>query len=720
MSVKFSPTVMVCCLLFCLSGKEPAVCQATTSVRNFGSWEVLPLRSEAEKRAGLVGGEGLQMVNALKYAPSDPEIIYLGTDTSQVWRSSDGGRTWRPARGGFTADGARSLAVDPRNSAIVFAAGFLGAPPEVARKFPVKVQGIFRSTNGGSTWSLVKVAEFRRQPELGDLLCFDRSTSAAGKTPGIFAATHDQGLLYSPDGGDSWVPAGFASSLIYDLQAIPARPGEILVATGAGLFAYSFGSIQQRGAGLPGFPRTIAVGSEDPTVVYAALGKDGIYKSRDGGKSFVPAMPRSLFVKPDFVSVATSPVDARIVYAKANQSSLRSPLYSHDGGEVWFSSAPLEETTAFLSSKREFWFSAPFSPHPADPLRVITAANGGGRILASGDGGQKWQYSGAGFTGGRMMDMAFPAPGEIGLFLTDFGVWHSDNAGDTFRDLNVKRISGLSSSSRGAMRKKTIVASIGGWDRQVLTTSRDGGESWSVFDHAAGVFPLVAFHPTNDEVVYAGDFLSEDGGRTWRQLEHAVWAVDDGDGDRIFSVAEDRQGRCRVLTSKDRGRTWTHLSDCPFPKKSVQQVAFSSQGGQQLLFATANGLWLFSDGIWTKKGAKNGLVADRYGLNYVSSLAIDKTQPSRIYVGRRSPGYGQSNGVFRSCDGGASWQNVTAELGPELTVWAVKISPYNGDVYIGTSLGTFRQHLTAGEDCLEERPAGIVGASRQTGPGARR
>jgi len=64
----------------------------------YKNWKSVPLRTQAQKDAGLSGGEGMQMVHSISYAPSNPEIVYFVSDTSQVWKSTDSGNSWQYKR----------------------------------------------------------------------------------------------------------------------------------------------------------------------------------------------------------------------------------------------------------------------------------------------------------------------------------------------------------------------------------------------------------------------------------------------------------------------------------------------------------------------------------------------------------------------------------------------------------------------------------------------
>src|SRR5436309_9512784 len=94
-------------------------------------------------------------IGALAIAPSDPNILYVGSgeglqrpDLSVgdgVYKSTDRGKTWRHAG---LRDGQQisALVVDPRDARRVFVA-VLGHPYGANAE-----RGVFRSTDGGETW----------------------------------------------------------------------------------------------------------------------------------------------------------------------------------------------------------------------------------------------------------------------------------------------------------------------------------------------------------------------------------------------------------------------------------------------------------------------------------------------------------------------------------------------------------------------------------------
>ena len=97
-------------------------------------------------------------IGAIEVAPSDPNVIYVGTGEgclrgnisygNGMYKSVDGGATWMHIGLENTQHIAR-IAVDPRNSDIVFVAA-------VGHAYgPNADRGVFRTTDGGKTWTKV-------------------------------------------------------------------------------------------------------------------------------------------------------------------------------------------------------------------------------------------------------------------------------------------------------------------------------------------------------------------------------------------------------------------------------------------------------------------------------------------------------------------------------------------------------------------------------------
>ncbi len=673
--------------LIVLSAATCLLCGFHDAVGANLTWESVPLRYEQQKAAGMMGGEGLQYVFGLTYAPSDPSIAYFCVDTAGVWKSTDGGATWRPQYRGYLPYGARSIGVDPINANVVFAAGFLGQTFEEAQKYPQRQEGIYRSADGAESWQIVRKMGFYRQTSaLGRLFAFDTRDVKNGKTMTVYAGGFGEGLLRSSDGGNTWKTVALGGKEITDMQEDPVNPGTILVAATDGFYRYSMGTINKLGAGLPETVKTFAVSPQKPEVVYAAVGNYGIYKSLDFGATFRQSnsgLPRKYYS-----NVMVSPVDSDVVYARAHLAS-DPPYYSGDGGKSWH--APKETDMTHVLDSEGFWFSSPFAPHPKEPKTALHVSNGMARILKTTDGGVNWYYSGNGFTGGRMEAMVFQPNGYMLFCLTDHGLWETRNDADTFNQLNIARAFGEKSSSSADIRGQTLVASVGSFDKKIIAVSKNFGVTWKYFNQYVDTFNFIRFHPYKDNVIYAGPYRSATGGSSWKKLQYTIMAMNGGDGDIVYSAVGRSDYMSNVFKSTDGGTSWSlPYPPAPISGTSIINIAADPRNPDRVYLATANGVYIFNGSRWLKRNADHGLELDAYGRCSTWGLAIDPRNPDTLYVGRRAVGYGNSNGVFRSRDQGMTWENINYNLSPGLTVFSVHVSPYDSAVYISSSLGTYR------------------------------
>jgi photosystem II stability/assembly factor-like uncharacterized protein len=161
--------------------------------------------------------------------------IYVGTIGEGLWRSVDGGETFtRAADGMFVECHIRALVVDPRNDRVLY----LGSE-----------QGLFRSDDG---------ADNRRRddsPHDGLQIWSILQLPAAPDT--ILVGTCPARLFRSDDAGRSWREA--------DVRMRPDCP-RIMWTRVTSLCAHS----------------------RDPNTVWAGVEIDGLYRSRDAGRSWQP------------------------------------------------------------------------------------------------------------------------------------------------------------------------------------------------------------------------------------------------------------------------------------------------------------------------------------------------------------------------------------------------------------------------------------------------
>ncbi|RPI28783.1 MAG: hypothetical protein EHM61_03945 [Acidobacteria bacterium] len=135
------------------------------------------------------------ILRTLRVDPKNPSIIYLGTDKHGIYKTTDLGLTWIRAAQGITTPGVRDLVVDPKHPNILYASGYKPTYP-LFRSEPMAEPGedVYRSTDGGASWSLVNIG----LPVIAYSLAIDPVNTAT-----LYAASW-RGLYKSTDSGVNW------------------------------------------------------------------------------------------------------------------------------------------------------------------------------------------------------------------------------------------------------------------------------------------------------------------------------------------------------------------------------------------------------------------------------------------------------------------------------------------------------------------------------------
>jgi photosystem II stability/assembly factor-like uncharacterized protein len=314
--------------------------------------------------APIFDGEDTQSIGAIAVAPSDADVIYVASgeglhrpDLSVgdgIYRSADAGKTWEHLG---LRDGQQipALAVDPVNPNRLFAA-VLGHPYG-----PNPERGIYRSTDGGKSWDKVLGKSDRIGGSDVVIDPRDPNTVYASLWEDTLGPWEDGnqypgtggGLFKSTDGGTTWkqLKNGLPDNLVQINVAIAASDPQRLYATLATMGEGSYG----RATGLGVYrsddagetwrkvtddPRAAlkigggdlpvpAVDPQNPDVVYSA--SIVTERSTDGGKTWMSL--RGAPGGDDYQNLWINPRNPKIILLVSDQGA----LVTVNGGDTWSS-----------------------------------------------------------------------------------------------------------------------------------------------------------------------------------------------------------------------------------------------------------------------------------------------------------------------------------------------------------------------------------------------
>jgi photosystem II stability/assembly factor-like uncharacterized protein len=251
--------------------------------------------------------EGTSAIGSLAVAPSDPNIVYVGTGEAclrgnishgdGVYRTLDGGKTWKDL-GLRDSRAIGKVIVNPKNPDVAFVAA-LGHPFG-----PNSERGIFRTLDGGKTWEKVL---YKDENTGGIDVTFDPRNSnilfaalwEVRRTPwSLSSGGPGSGLYRSNDGGATWkrldekgLPKGPYGRIGVSVAANSDRVYALIQANDGGLYRSDDGgdtwqlvngshSLIQR----PWYYMHVIADPQDSETVYI-MNVDA-YRSTDGGRSF--------------------------------------------------------------------------------------------------------------------------------------------------------------------------------------------------------------------------------------------------------------------------------------------------------------------------------------------------------------------------------------------------------------------------------------------------
>jgi photosystem II stability/assembly factor-like uncharacterized protein len=583
-------------------------------------------------------GQPTGSIGALAVAPSNPNVIYVGTGEAQqrpdlatgdgMYKSTDAGRTWTHLGLRDTQQIAQVI-VDPNNENRLFVAA-LGHPYG-----PNDERGIFRSTDGGRTFQRVL---YKDENTGGADVLFDprdaRTVYAvlwqARQGPwenGDFRGP-GSGLFKSTDGGDTWrpltrgLPTWEGERLgrmgIGVAPSLPSRLFAVVEARGTAAGIYRSDDAGERWTRVNNDARVVARPSDATDIRVHPTNPDIVivptivtWKSTDGGLTFTGI--RGAPGGDDYQRAWINPNNPDIIAMTSDQGA----VITLNGGETW-SSWYNQPTAAFYHVTTDNAF----------PYRVCSGQQESGSvcIASRGDHGaitfRDWSPVAVeeyGYVAPDPLDPDVVYGGKVSRW--DRRTGQAQNvAPKAIRDANYRVVRTMPVLFSPVNPRKLYFSS------NVLWQTIDGGQHWEAISPdltrktwavpanvgiytgspeaqptQRGVIYTIAPSPRDENTIWVGTddglvHVTRDGGKVWRDVTPPAlmpWAkvslMDASPFDVNTAYAAINTFRLddlrpHIYRTRDGGRSWTHIT-AGIPDGGIINVVREDPQRQGLLFA---------------------------------------------------------------------------------------------------------------------------------------
>lgn len=535
--------------------------------------------------------------------PQSPTTIYTVASTTSggsygngfyfAGKTTNGGSGWRTIGADTQSGQVNGFVVNPQNSAILYAANFLG---------------VWRSTNGGASWTKTAFP----LASLG--LAIDPVTPTT-----LYAHAYDQtaqmhkGVYKSADSGATWgaVNSGLPS---LDVSSLATTPGAVFVGSNSALYRSTDAGATWTSA-VASNPFALAYAPSQPTTVYAALGSGGVAVSTNNGATFGNAVSVG---GTTVQGLAVDPANPQNVYAATS-----SGVYlTTNGGATW-SNASTGITTPSVAA---------VAMVPSAPATVLLS--GGNGVYRTTDGGTSWAKTLA----AQPVRIVFDPVTPTRVYACDFSNFYNSSDGGATWSAPIAG-GGCYVGHIDPHGSNIYVADVGGLHKSV----NSGAAFTTLANRTAPTYGVLA--DTTAATVLAGSndglWRSTDGGTSFSMVTNdLVDAFVSGGGNVVVAGLSCGTGNGGAASSggfrrsTDFGVTWGAVT-------AGMCVATLISNGSNLYAAGRNGLAAVSFDQGVSWGTLGTGIPSGYEASDISASADGKT----IYIATNA-------GLYKSTTGG--------------------------------------------------------------------
>lgn len=675
-------------------------------------------------------------VTAIDVVHSNPDIIYAGTASGGLWKSTSGGIKWHPVFEKEATASIGAVAIQQSNPSVIWVGTGEGNP----RNSLNGGYGIYRSLDGGKTWTLMGLENTRHihrviiDPTNPNIIYVAAIGSPWGEHP-------ERGVFKTIDSGKTWKKILFANNKTgaADLVIDPTNPNKLIAAMwehkrdpwffnsggeGSGLhITHDGGNTWKKVTDKDGLPKGnlgrigVAIAANKPNIIYALIEakKNALYKSEDGGFKWKKVNDKDdIGNRPFYYSeIYVDPENENRLYSVFTYINM-----SEDGGKNFSQLMPAYNASNGVHPDHHAWWI-----HPTNGNFMIDGNDGGLNITK--DGGKTWRFIGnlpvAQFYhinvdndipynvyGGMQDNGSWKGPAYI---WRSQGIrnsyWQEISFGDGFDVVPDKEDSrfGWSMSQQGSV---TYYDSETGNNMGVKPTHPDGETKLRFNWNSA-----INIDPFDINTIYFGSQFvhkSTDKGITWEVISEDLTTNDpekqkQSESGGLTLDATGAENYCTILViepstveknmlwigtddgrvhiTQNGGKSYTevtkNIKDLPTGSWIAQIKASNKNKGEALLIANDYRRFNYTPYAYRTKnyGKTWERIVDKSDVeSYTLSIIEDPEETNLMFLGT-------DDGLYISMDAGNTWIKWTKGF-PTVSVKDMVIHPREHDLIIGT------------------------------------
>ena len=613
---------------------------------------------------GNIGGR----IRSILIHPTTPTTMWAGSVGGGIWKTTNSGTSWAPVDDFMANLAVSTLAMDPTNSNVLYA----GTGEGFYNVDGIRGAGIFKSINGGTTWTQLASTT-------GSTFHYVNRLAIHPTNGQIILAATRSGIFRSTDGGTSWSQRTTADTMDIDFNPTDATRCVASGRLGLALYSTDGGVTWIAATGLTATGRVeVAYSASSPTTVYASQERNSgeLYQSTNGGQSYT------------LKNTGTNYLGGQGWYDNALWVDPTNPAIVIVGGIDLYRSTNSGTTLSQISQ----WFSAPTSAH-ADHHFIVHQP---------------------GFNGTTNKTVFFGNDGGVYRATDVYTVANTIGWQELNNNLGVTQLYGAAGNAT------TGVIVAGTQDNGTLRFTTAGGtENWSTMFGGDGGW--CASDPLDSnyfygEYVYANVHRSSNAGVSSDYISGQYWnnsawvfkaapyvitdaqtnsaqfispfVIDPNAPNRMLVGGASlwRTNDVKTANTNSVGPTWANIKASI--GSNITAIAVAPGNSDIVWVGHANGnVYKTTNGTavtptWTP--VDNG--APNLPNRYCTRITIHPTNSSKVYV--TFGGFNADN-VWRTDNAGVNWVNISGTL-PAAPVRSLVIGPMEPNyLYVGTEVGIF-------------------------------